>query len=188
MRIRTSGFTLIELLVAVAVLGVMSAVAAPSFMSYRHNAELGAAANDFLSALAAAKSESVVNSTHALVVPADGANWSSGWIAFADKNYNGTFDAGDRKLLSGPAFPAYLAISGTGTAGGTAPYVLFDALGYSRDAAGGFASSTIQIARNDIGTAPSYTAMRRVKANYSGRIRSCKPAADPDPDCDSSGL
>lgn len=188
MRKRDFGFTLVELLVAVAVLGVMAGLAAPNFMSYRHNAEMSAAANDFLSALAAAKSESVVSSSHALVVPADGAHWSSGWIAFLDKNYNGVFDAGDRKLLSGDAFPAYLSITGTGTAGGSAPYVLFDALGYSRDANGGFSNSTIQIARSDIGTTPSYLMMRRVKANSSGRIRSCTPTAASDPDCGDIGL
>lgn len=181
------GFTLIELLVTVAIMGVLARAAVPNFVEYRRNAELSAATNDMAAALSAAKSEGMATGRNAFIAPTDGASWSTGWIVFVDKNDNGTFDTGDRKIQLHPALPAGLGSAGTGTAGGTTPYVLYDALGYSRDMSGGYSNSTVEFARTDSPGA-TYTHTRRIKAASSGRIRTCRPTSAGDPDCSANGL
>ena len=55
----TSGFTLIELMVTLAVAAILLAIAIPSFNSLLVSSRLTTAANDFVNALAIARSSAI---------------------------------------------------------------------------------------------------------------------------------
>ncbi len=60
-----SGFTLIELLVVIVILGILVAIAVPSYLSFRGNAEGAAAESNVRSAIPAAEGFYQVGSTYA---------------------------------------------------------------------------------------------------------------------------
>lgn len=173
------GFTLIELMVAVALIAIMLALAAPSLTTFQRNAELTTATNTLLSAINAARGEAMKRGRYAMVVPADTANWSSGWIVFVDMNRTQAFDSTiDIALMTKEAPPPYLTITGNNTATGTAPYIMFDASGYSKTKAGGFGALAFTIARNDVAASQLAEQTRRLIISSTGRARTCKPATD----------
>lgn len=93
-RINYSGFTLIELLVALAVLAILTGLAAPSFIATVRDNRLVTQSNEFIGALHLARSEAVKRSEEVVVCKSnDGAtcndvlSWADGWLVLAD---NGT--------------------------------------------------------------------------------------------------
>lgn len=130
------GFTLIELLVTVSVASILLAVAAPSYRTFVQDNQLTAQSNNFFSAMMLAKSEAVKRSSPATIcpstdgttcaigaalgaapavpatpttpaVPAVAANWTNGWLVFADANGDGIVNvlAGDTIIRVGTALP-----------------------------------------------------------------------------------
>lgn len=88
-----SGFTLIELIVTVAIVGILTVAAVPSFIDLMRNNRSAAQANEFLAALNLARSEaakrgqnvSLCSSIDAATCrTSDPTNWSDGWILFVD--------------------------------------------------------------------------------------------------------
>ena len=178
MSYRVRGFTLIELMITIAVAAVLMALAAPSFVDFQRNSALTAASNTLTASLNSARSEAMKHGAFAMVVPESGANWSQGWFVFVDKNLNQSYDAGDEVILRQPALAGYLSVSGNGTASGTAPYVLYNGSGYSRDKNGGFGALTLSVQRNDVQGAKVTAETRRVIVSRTGRVRSCRPSVD----------
>jgi type IV fimbrial biogenesis protein FimT len=100
MKIRSRGVTLIELLTALTVLGVLMAIAAPSFRQFTANSRTTAATNQLVTALNMARSEALRRSSNVVVCTSSNqatcsgsTDWVDGWIVFADLNRNGTVDA-----------------------------------------------------------------------------------------------
>jgi prepilin-type N-terminal cleavage/methylation domain-containing protein len=175
------GFTLIELLVVIAMIGVLLGLAAPNFMAYRRNAELSTTANDFLAALSAARAEAMKRQLRSFVVPADGANWTSGWIVFVDVNSNVaagsiTFEPTiDFEVNRREALPSSLAVplsaASTGFDDGGAKYAMFNGSGFMTLVNGAFPAGGAHSLDITNGTES-----RRILANATGRLRVCKPA------------
>ena len=82
------GFNLFELLTAIAILGIITAIAVPSFQSITVNSRLSTETNDLVSSLRFARSEAAKQGQNVTVCAANAgltacsgaADWSTGWI------------------------------------------------------------------------------------------------------------
>ena len=173
---RAAGFTLIELMVTITLIVIMMSLAAPSFATFQRNSELTATANTLLSSLSAARSEAMKRDRNVFVVPADGTNWTSGWIVFVDTDNSMTLDESvDTVLSREPATPsAITAVTGSAPEGFKDPnngriYVMFNGSGYPRLVSGAFQAASLDF------TIASGEA-RRIISSPAGRLRVCKPA------------
>jgi type IV fimbrial biogenesis protein FimT len=173
-----AGFTLIELMVTVTIGAILLLVAAPSFITYQRSSELTSAANTFVAGVNTARGEAMKRGMNAMLVPASGTDWSSGWTVFVDQDRSGGLNAGDTTVIQQSALPSYFSASGQGTASESPPYIMFDASGYAKTKAAGFGALTMTIARNDLSGAARTEQTRRVIIARSGRARTCKPATD----------
>lgn len=92
------GFTLVELMVVIAIAGILTALALPSFSTAIRNSRLAGATNEFIGAVNLARSEAVRTNRGGTVCASSngsscGSSWADGWIVFADLNRNGVVDA-----------------------------------------------------------------------------------------------
>ena len=122
---------------------------------------------------------------YAMVVPAVGTSWTSGFVVFIDvdrsQTYSTTHDTtanDDVTITTKEAAPSYLDISGTGSASGTTPYIMFDASGYPKTKTGSFGGLSFSVVRNDVDSSTAASETRRLIIALTGRIRTCKPSTD----------
>lgn len=132
-RAAQAGFTLIELCIALAVAGILVAVAMPAMASFHARTAVAAQANGLMSALRLAKQEAMTRGELVSVCAMDpatvdsaepgclpsGRDWSAGWIVFIDRGERGDIGDGDRVVS--------MSQSGDnkGSALGTLRYVTF---------------------------------------------------------------
>jgi len=95
----STGFTLVELMVTVAVLAILSAIAAPSFSNLINSNRLTASANEVVAALQTARMEAIRRNSSVVLCPSvDGATCSGAeWkrlIVFSDVDGDNAVDAG----------------------------------------------------------------------------------------------
>ncbi|MBX3603911.1 MAG: GspH/FimT family pseudopilin [Piscinibacter sp.] len=179
---RARGFTLIEILVVISMIAILLGIAAPSFVTFQRNSELTATANEFLAALTVARSEAMKRQQRSFIVPADGADWASGWIVFVDTNNNVTsmsmiMEAGvDVEITRHGALPSSLTMpvspTSTGFDDAGVKYAMFNGNGFMTLIGGGFpagAAHSVDVTNG--------TESRRIIANTTGRLRVCKPEA-----------
>lgn len=119
----TAGFTIIELLIAVAVLGVLAAIAAPSFTDLSNSMRLSSTQSRLFGDLQLARGESVKRNARVLVCVRDsagtgcgtGTSWANGWLVCADFNADGACDASTadnpNPVRSEAAIPATLTLT-----------------------------------------------------------------------------
>jgi len=173
---RACGFTAVELLAVIAIVAILLAVAVPSFVNMRRNSELIAATNSVVAAINAGRSEAMKRGAYAYIVPADGSRWASGVTVFIDKNMDQTFTRGvDEVILTLPAFPAWLTVTGNGPAAGPAPYISYDSSGYAKKKNGAFGALTLSLTRNDVSPGQANAQTRLIIIADTGRLRSCRP-------------
>lgn len=75
---RALGFTLIELVVTIAILAIVSTVAAPSFNSFIGTMRAKSTAFDLISDLSYTRSEAIKSNRNTSMAPV-GGDWSKGW-------------------------------------------------------------------------------------------------------------
>lgn len=85
-QFKEAGLTLIELLVTLAVLGILSSVAVPSYQSFIANGQVSAASGEMLISLAQARSEAMKLNTFVSVLPVNSTDWSGGWYLKTTNN------------------------------------------------------------------------------------------------------
>ncbi|TXT36034.1 MAG: fimT [Comamonadaceae bacterium] len=108
------GFTLIELMVVIAIVAVLSTLAAPSFKQMIQSNTISSSVNSLLADMRFARSEGMRRGGGIVVCHSDspeasnptcttGSNWKSGWIVFHDLDNDGVKDATDPVLkVQGP--------------------------------------------------------------------------------------
>lgn len=168
-----AGFTLIELLVVFALVALMLALAAPSFINFQRNAQLTSTANSFIASLSAARAEAMKRQLRTFVAPIDG-DWAKGWIVFVDVNSNLAQDAGDIEVSRQVGIPPTVTVAINAVSNGfTDPgsgdmYAMFNGAGFMALKDNSFQSGVLELTNGD--------ETRRIVANPAGRIRVCKPA------------
>lgn len=96
------GFTLIEMLVTLSIAAIMLTIAVPSFRIFLLNTRITSQTNDFVLALASAKSEAVKRGVNVTVCPRNtntaclaSTTWDTGWLVFVDNDGGGTVNGAD---------------------------------------------------------------------------------------------
>lgn len=187
-RRAAGGFTLIELMVTIAIVAILATIAVPSFQEFARSSRLTSITNNLVGALQSARTEAMKRNRNVRLEPIDSSNWNKGWIIYVDTDFNNAFsaDAGDvlvtRTEPSGQSdeIPGYITIGVTGGQN----YAIYDGSGFSKNEAGGFGGTTLQISRTD---APNdFQKMRRIMVS-TGRVRSCIPVSDSDTQCKKTG-
>jgi type IV fimbrial biogenesis protein FimT len=128
LKSRQRGFTLIEILVAVAILGILAALAMPSFTNTIRRFRADAVRDDFIASLQLARSEAIrrglpdgtpitmtrtpSSATCAVVTTTPGV-WSCGWQIYQDNNNNQVFDAAGDVLIQQSTVPAGFSVRET---------------------------------------------------------------------------
>ncbi len=162
----SAGFTLIELLVTLAIGVVLMVVAVPSFVTFQRNAQLSEAASNLIAATNATRANAMKQGVNTYLVPNSGTNWGSGWMVYADANWNQTYDASTEAIiLSHESLDSSISISATPTSSFSSGYVLFNGSGYPRLKNGGFGGGTLVMSNG--------TRSSSIIIDPAGRVRSC---------------
>lgn len=122
MKPRSSGFTLMELLVTIAVVGVLLAIAVPSFQSLFNRNRVATVVNDLLGGLYYARTEGIRRALPTTICMSSNqtscattGSWANGWIVWVDLNSNGTLDTGELVRTHGPINAGNTALSASQT-------------------------------------------------------------------------
>ena len=110
---RNSGFNLIELIAILSILAILAAASGPSLASLLNKSEVKAISILLNASLKTARNQALTGQTYVHVCAMSqtdptvcdtnrdyNANWSKGWLVFADVNLNNDFDASDHLVSS----------------------------------------------------------------------------------------
>lgn len=161
------GFTLIELIVTIAIGTLMMMVAVPSYVQFQRNAQLSEAVSSFITAANTARANAMKQGLNTYLIPNTGTSWRSGWLVYADSNWNQVYNEGtDEVLLRHEAITADVTITTPGSSSLTSGYLLFNGSGYPRLKAGGFSQATLVMSNSSRSSS--------IIVDLAGRVRSCK--------------
>lgn len=166
---RDRGFTLIEALVALALLAILSSLAAPTLTQMIHAQQVRRASIDLAMALIVAREEAITRQKPVIVDNLDD-DWANGWTIFVDLDSDGGLDDDEPILKAADTIASGVRISGNTP---VRRYVRYTPSGEAKLQSGAFQAGTITLCHQD-GLQP----LRRLVLNATGRLRTTQEAAD----------
>ena len=174
---QSRGFTLLEVMVVLAIVAILTTLAAPSFVALIQSNSVSSNVNAFIADVRYARSEAVRRGGAVLMCRSDapeaatpgcnttaGTNgWASGWIIFEDRDGTADYSAGDQLLKVQAAITNLDSIMETSGTGATK--LQFTATGRMKSLS---SATALQFGSNN--TIPN-TRQRVVCINGSGRAR-----------------
>lgn len=160
---KQSGFTLVELLIGIVVIGILMAIAAPSFRTWLLNTQIRNAAESITNGLQRARAEAVVRNTDVEFV-FDALDTSSSWKV----RVFGGEQIESRSGNEGSRDVRITAVAGDSTAATTIRY----------NNLGEVVSAANSLARVDL-SAPGGDRNLRILIGLGGNARMCDPSLSP---------
>jgi len=154
------GFSLLELMVTIGIASLVLAFGVPGFQGIIKNNRIVSVTNDLISNLHLARSEAVKNRTTAVICASDdptadtpvcGDDFAKGWIAFLDRNGNGSVNANADPALDDTILRVQPALHSSISPGFDGAYMAFASSGYGRSVAGLGARATAIVLCDDRG-------------------------------------
>ncbi len=112
---KQTGMTLIEMVIALAVIGILTGYAVPSYQTFKHNKMMSTEINRLVSSLHFARNQSIILGHHVVLCPSQSliscdasSQWHKGWLVFRDDNRNRTLDHGEIILTTEQAMQGSL--------------------------------------------------------------------------------
>jgi type IV fimbrial biogenesis protein FimT len=164
---RQRAFTLVELLTVVAVLAVITLLAAPNLTSFFDSNRVSTTSNNLLASMMQAKGEAVRRGRRVMMVPNSGG-WSAGWNIYVDSRAspNCAYDTSGDTLIGKEEATSGVTITSAVPASGS-QYISFIGTGESREYSGCSGTDSTSLNGNIVITAGATT--RRVCLSGQGR-------------------
>ena len=163
-----TGFSLIELTLALAIFGVLLAVAPPAYHDWIASQQLANHAHFLADTLDIARSEAIKHGYRVNVCKSldqkqctTKGGWEAGWIMYVDENHDGDIDSDEQVLRHDGAAPDGITVQANHP---VANYVSYTSLGHARMLSGALQMGTFVVCK------AGQDALKVVLAN-SGRAR-----------------
>jgi type IV fimbrial biogenesis protein FimT len=108
---RQRGLTTVELLATTSIAATLATGAVTGMTGFVQQQRLSNTSNELLLAVKATRSHAVARRDIVTLAPRDGANWSSGWRIFVDRDADGSFDGDEPVLQESAAAPQGMSIT-----------------------------------------------------------------------------
>ncbi len=179
------GVTLIESMVTIAILVILTTIAAPSFLGLIASSELSSTTNDLIAAIAKTRNQAISTGTRVSICKsADGTqctnsgNWEQGWISFIDTTRSGNTaakDAGEKIIsVSQTTSSRNIVIQGDAN---LIQYISFGSDGTSKTMGGAPLVGTIRVCSSSDSLSDSNRA-RDINLTFTGRTSVVKVTSD----------